>query len=159
MSPEIQLMGYTTEFDGRFEMNKLPPTEVVVRLNELDDIDGREQDDDKMPSGYNQWKLTPDCRHIEWDGGEKFYDYVEWLQYIIDTVLTPNDIALSGSVAYSGENASDNGILTIENGIAVQRPHAELSNTLADLTAFKTFVLAHEYGDKILRDYNLSLRK
>lgn len=152
-------MGYTTEFDGRFEIDRLPPAEVILRFNELDGIDGRETDDVDMPDGYNQWVLTKDLRHIAWDGNEKFYGYVEWLQYIIDKVLLPNNLFLSGSVAYAGEDAKDNGILTIEADKVVQRPHAEVGNTLEELTAFKAFVLNHEDGAEIERDFRASRAK
>lgn len=68
-----------------------------------------------QPGLWCQWMAT-DANTIEWDGGEKFYYYSEWLQYIIDNFLTPNGIELSGAVEYFGEDYDDRGIIEIENG-------------------------------------------
>jgi hypothetical protein len=147
-------MGYTTKFDGRFDLDKLPPAEVIVRLRELEGIDGRDMEDPCAPKdGYCQWQLTKDCRGIEWDHGEKFYNYVEWLQYLIDNVLTPHDVTLSGSVNYSGEEADDNGVLVVENGSVRQVKHREIAISLEGLHEFKKFVESHKYGYEIIRDW------
>lgn len=142
-------MGYTTEFEGRFNMDKLPPAEVIVRLRELEGIDGREDSDPDMPGGYNQWNLTKDCQGIEWDGSEKFYDYVEWLQYLIDKVLAPAGVTLSGTIAYSGEDVKDAGILTIQDGKVEQIERALVGDALEELRQFKEYVLASRYGSEI----------
>lgn len=147
-------MGYTTDFDGQFTLDRLPPAEVIVRLRELEGYDGREAtEDSEMPDGYNQWQLTKDCLHIEWDGGEKFYDYEEWLQYLIDYVLKPAGISLTGSVGYSGEDVKDNGSLVIENGVVRKIEHEILGSTLAELSEFKEFVLNSDYADEIMADW------
>src|SRR5688572_18424182 len=153
-------MGYTTEFEGRFDLDRLPPAEVIVRLRELEGIDGREMGDATAPkSGYCQWQLTKDCRGIEWDGGEKFYDYVPWLQYLIDKVLEPHSLTLSGTVNYSGESAEDNGVLTVEDGIVKQTSHRELAPSLEDLEKFKKFVEGHARGNEIMRDWNKARKR
>lgn len=151
-------MGYTTEFDGQFDLDKLPPAEVIVRLRELEGADGDELEG--APSGgYCQWQLTKDCQHIEWDGGEKFYDYPQWLQYLIDTVLRPHGVTLTGSVNYSGEEVDDNGVLVVEDGIVRKVKNAELTSSLEGLQAFKKFVEDHRYGYEIMRDWNRTQRR
>lgn len=142
-------MGYTTEFEGQFRMDKLPPAEVVVRLRGLEGIDGRDEDDPDMPDAYCQWQLTKDCQGIEWDGGEKFYKYEEWLQYILDKVLKPAGITLSGVVNYSGEDVKDVGILTIEDGEVKSLDQELISDKLEELREFKEFVLQGRYGNEI----------
>jgi len=52
---------------------------------------------------------------LEWDGGEKFYDYVEWLQYLLDKVLIPKGYELSGEVRYRGEDPNDIGVISVED--------------------------------------------
>jgi hypothetical protein len=146
-------MGYTTRFDGRFDLDKLPPAEAIVRLRELEGIDGRKMDDPSAPESYCQWQLTKDCRGIEWDYGEKFYDYVEWLQYIIDNVLTPHGVTLSGSVNYSGEETDDNGVLIVEDGRVRQIRNREIAMSLEGLQEFKRFVERHKYAYEIMRDW------
>lgn len=149
-------MGYTTKFEGQFRMDKLPPVEVIVRLRELEGIDGRDEDDPAMPSTYNQWNLTRDCQGIEWDGNEKFYDYEEWLQYLIDKVLTPADVNLLGSVAFSGEDVKDVGLLAIENGKVVRHEIASIAEEFEELRAFKEFVLNSRYGEEIVAQWRVA---
>jgi predicted phosphohydrolase len=58
---------------------------------------------------------------IEWDGGEKFYNYTEWLVYLINKVLAPNGYVLNGVVEWSGEETGDVGEITVEdNKVFVQ---------------------------------------
>lgn len=102
-------MGYTTRFSGKFTLDRLPDAATIVRLRQLEDA----EDIPDSPGGYCQWQLTKDCMAIEWDGGEKFYEYDAWLQWIIDIILQPAGLALSGGVDYTGEDARDVGVLSI----------------------------------------------
>lgn len=70
----------------------------------------------KQPGLWCQWAPDETGMYIEWDKGEKFYDYVEWLQYLIDNILLPRGYKLSGSVAWQGENPNDQGVITVDNG-------------------------------------------
>ena len=49
--------------------------------------------------------------HIGWDGGEKFYEYTGWLQYIALHFLEPWGIGLTGEVTWRGEESDDRGII------------------------------------------------
>lgn len=170
---EDKAMGYTTDFKGRFNLNRplseeqakylkafnetrrmkradydaanLPdPTREAVCLS----LGGEDapyftggrgdfgQDQDKSIRNYNrppdgqpglwcQWTPTADRAGIEWDGGEKFYDYTEWLQYLMDHFLTPWGFTVSGEVTYQGEDADDSGTLTVRDGKAVKMPDGE----------------------------------
>jgi hypothetical protein len=42
-----------------------------------------------FPGFWCDWVPTPDMQGIEWNGNEKFYDYVEWLELIIKKFLIP----------------------------------------------------------------------
>lgn len=66
-----------------------------------------------QPGLWCQWRPTKDGRGIEWDGGEKFYDYVEWLKYLIVNFLKPWGYELSGCVNYQGEERGDFGMFTV----------------------------------------------
>ena len=70
-----------------------------------------------QPSLWCQWTPTDDKLHIEWDGGEKFYDYIGWIQYIIEKVLKPKGYKLSGEVEWNGEGLGDIGKIKITNNI------------------------------------------
>ena len=52
---------------------------------------------------------------IGWDGGEKFYYYVEWLDYLIEHFLAPWGLVLNGEVSWQGEERSDIGKIVVTN--------------------------------------------
>lgn len=157
-------MGYTTEFQGQFQLDK--PLEKdhaaylfafansrrmkrdLNKLTEFVDLDreaaglpiGEEgcyfvggtgsagQYHDTSIIDYNEppvgqpglwckWVPTPDYDGIEWDGREKFYDYVIWIEYIIDHFLIPWGYTLNGTVKWRGEDFDDNGSIIVKNNI------------------------------------------
>lgn len=93
-------------------------------------VDGRDEffstDKDKDIIDYNrppktqpglwcQWVPSEDGLGIEWDGGEKFYNYVEWLEYIIKNFLAPKGYVLMGTVEWRGEEWDDRGEIRVFN--------------------------------------------
>ena len=157
-------MGYSTDFSGRFTLDKpLRPehytyllrfnlvrhmkrdADKVAKLNDLarvavglpvgsqgcfyvgnwqDDkfyLDDSVTDRNEPPSGqpglWCKWRPTEDhC--IEWDGVEKFYDYVQWLVYLIDHFLEPWGYVLNGRVAWQGEDEEDRGTIVVVDNVA-----------------------------------------
>lgn len=69
-----------------------------------------------QPSLWCQWKPTEDGWGLEWDQGEKFYNYVEWLEYIINW-LEPRGYVLNGSVDWVGEDSDDKGRIVVKDNI------------------------------------------
>jgi hypothetical protein len=66
---------------------------------------------------------------IEWDCGEKFYNYTEWLVYLIHKVLAPNGYILNGVVEYSGEEMGDVGeIVVVDNRVFVREKYQDSDN-------------------------------
>jgi hypothetical protein len=166
-------MGYTTYFEGQFDLNK-PLTEQQRNYLELfnqtrrmkrnesklqqmidnDDagnthttvglpvgVDGEYyvdaggfmgQDDtddivnyntspDTQPSLWCQWTPNGDGTAIEWDGGEKFHNYIEWIEYIIGNFIEPWGLKLNGEVKWQGEDQTDLGIISItDNQVEVK---------------------------------------
>jgi hypothetical protein len=70
-----------------------------------------------QPGLWCQWVPSEDGTKIEWDGGEKFYDYVEWIAYLIDKILSPRGYVLDGEVEWQGEDSVDFGKIVIKNNI------------------------------------------
>jgi hypothetical protein len=151
-------MGYTTEFTGRFNLDKPLSKDHAAYLVQFSKIRhmGRNTDDllDKdhpiretvgLPLGiegeyfvsdnesvglinYNnspstqpglwcQWCPTEDGEGIEWDGVEKFYDYTEWLEYLINHFLKVWGYTLNGEVEWSGESGGDVGKIYVKNNV------------------------------------------
>ena len=84
-----------------------------------------------QPSLWCQWKPSEDRMGIEWDEGEKFHCYREWLAYIIKNFLTPKGYVLSGKVHYQGEDDFDYGDIDAADPISpsetIQTPQAALT--------------------------------
>jgi len=74
-----------------------------------------------QPGLWCQWVPSEDGWSIQWDGNEKFYNYVEWLEYVIDKILAPKGYVLNGTVDWQGEETEDIGrIVVIDNVVKVQ---------------------------------------
>ena len=68
-----------------------------------------------QPGLWCQWVPDESGEHLEWDGGEKFYDYAEWLRYLITHFLSPWGYSLSGSVIWRGEEMRDIGTIRVKS--------------------------------------------
>lgn len=69
-----------------------------------------------QPGLWCQWTPTDDGEYLVWDGGEKFYNYVEWLEYIINW-LAPRGYVLNGSVTWQGEESDDMGRIIVKDNV------------------------------------------
>ena len=70
-----------------------------------------------QPGLWCQWVPNEEGTEILWDGGEKFYHYTEWLNYIIHKLLKPNGYTLNGEVEYQGQDEMDSGMIVVKNNI------------------------------------------
>jgi hypothetical protein len=141
-------MGYTTDFQGKFDFNKplsdkmfnylklFNETRRMKRsVEEVYGVEGEfyvfgggdygqeheksivdyNQEPSTQPSLWLQWTPTEDRLSLEWDSGEKFYSYTEWLVYLINKVLAPNGYVLNGIVQWQGEENGDVGEIFVED--------------------------------------------
>ena len=69
-----------------------------------------------QPGLWCQWILE-DNETLNWDGGEKFYNYVEWLEYLIKNFFEPWGIKLNGKLKWQGEDNSDMGKIEVIDNI------------------------------------------
>lgn len=70
-----------------------------------------------QPELYCAWIPNEDGESIGWDGSEKFYKYIEWMQYLINNFLKPWGYVVNGTVIYQGEDAKDSGEIVIKNNV------------------------------------------
>lgn len=68
-----------------------------------------------VPALWCQWVLNDEGTEVEWDGGEKFYEYIAWIKYLITHFFQPWGIVLNGEVEWSGEERGDIGKIVITN--------------------------------------------
>lgn len=98
---------------------------------EQDDVVDSNRPPEGQPGLWCQWVPTDDGEFIEWDGGEKFYESVAWMEYIIDHFLKPGaeafkssdpqfnkftfDHICNGEIEAQGEDPDDIWKLVVEN--------------------------------------------
>lgn len=71
---------------------------------------------DEQPGLWCDWELFSDddltkdlisnCE-LKWNGTEKFYSYIEWLEYLFINFFMPNDYLLNGVMLSIGEEEGD----------------------------------------------------
>jgi hypothetical protein len=74
-----------------------------------------------QPSLWCQWVPNNDGTAIEWDGGEKFYEYVDWIKYLIQHFIKPWGYTLNGEVEWFGESHDDRGLIVIDNNVVTTK--------------------------------------
>lgn len=106
-------MGYTTEFTGAIELGrKLTMTEAKDLLNITSNETGID--------AYFQWAPAETFQHIVWDGQEKFYKYVEQLQWLCEW-LNDRSILANGILYWQGEETGDTGTIHVTANQVVAR--------------------------------------
>lgn len=145
-------MGYSTEFDGFIEIHPPLNKQEVEYLKNFantrrmerekgpyyvdgtgysgqghdNDIKNYNQPPEGQPGLWCKWEPTQDGTKIEWNGIEKFYDSVEWMQYLINHFIGENPIAkkelpflnkhvLHGEIDAQGDERNDHWYLVVEN--------------------------------------------
>ena len=70
-----------------------------------------------QPGLWCQWVPTEDSTAILclWDECEKFYNYNEWIVYLIENFLKPWGYSLTGNVDWEGEDNADFGTIFIQD--------------------------------------------
>lgn len=74
-----------------------------------------------VPGLWCGWVPDEGGTSIAHDEGEKFYDYVEWIQYLLDHFLVPWGYALNGDVYWTGEESDDRGLIQIVNNVLTEK--------------------------------------
>ena len=116
-------MGYSTDFDGSFDIN---PSLTYEQQQWLITFSQERHEDRDLPGIWCQWipkeihendMYKHSRSELVWDGHEKFYNYVEWLQYLIDNFFNPRSMTLNGIVKWQGEHMGDRGKIVVVNNI------------------------------------------
>lgn len=103
-------MGYSTDFDGQITLSR--PLTIAEARTVLDWHDDDVEKPGSHPKGYMQWLPTDDLRGIVWDGEEKFYDYVRWLEWLV-AQLAEWGVTGEGTIHWQGEENGDTGVLSV----------------------------------------------
>ena len=66
-----------------------------------------------QPGLWCQWVI--EGNELVWDQGEKFYEYEEWLIYLIDNFIAPSGYMLNGEIEFQGEDEDVFGTIRVVN--------------------------------------------
>ena len=113
-------MGYITKFDGQFEFNRLLTKKEKQAMQIL--YDTRHEDGYDLngkPSIWCQWIVDSHkgTDYLIWDGHEKFYSYIDWLEYLIKYFFKPNNLSITGRMRWRGEEFDDMGTINVEDNV------------------------------------------
>lgn len=106
-------MGYTTKFKGELCITPYPTDDIIEFVNKISDT---RHDDREYPGIWCQWIINSN-KKLEWNGAEKFYNYVEWLEYLIENIFDPRDYKLNGRIRFRGERFLDIGIIYVKDNV------------------------------------------
>ncbi len=100
-------MGYQTDFRGSFNITFKDLEQEEKIANQVNELAYKRHDtsDPKIPGFYLQWII--ENKQLQWDCNEKFYNYVEWLEYLLENIFIPNNIMLNGEIEWRGEEWDD----------------------------------------------------
>jgi hypothetical protein len=72
-----------------------------------------------QPGLWCQWEVVmeDDKCYLQWDGGEKFYAYVEWLKYLVNHFFSKWKVNLNGTIHWTGEDSSDMGKIKVTDNV------------------------------------------
>jgi len=107
-------MGYDTTFRGSF---KVTPEMSARHAATINNFAQERHERTTHPSYYCQWVTNDVGSRIEWDGGEKFDEYVKWIEYLVKFYFEPWGYKLNGVVAWEGEEHGDAGKIVIKDNV------------------------------------------
>ena len=118
-------MGYTTKFMGSInvkgEDTNLDQFDSLMKRVYKARHGGNIHVYTGCPNLYLQWCFDRETCKIMWDGREKFYEYVEWMELICKWACDL-DLSLEGKILWRGEHISDMGVIIVEqNSVRLEK--------------------------------------
>lgn len=80
-----------------------------------------------QPGLWCGWTPADNGQAIVWNELEKFYYYVEWMEYLIRHFLKPWGYVVNGKVRWDGEDSGDSGVIHARNNIIQAAPDVLMS--------------------------------
>lgn len=94
-------MGYTTTFEGSIKVKPPFDKELADKINAY----CREDHTNQYPGRWCGWET--DGEGIHWNGGEKFYNSLQWMEHLIQTYVKPTGRTADGTIECHGEENTD----------------------------------------------------
>jgi len=146
-------MGYNTNFRGQLQFDK---TLTKDMLEAYKNFKQERHEDGYKPNGkpsiWLQWEIAEQNGKyfLVWDGGEKFYNYTEWLKYIIKYVFKVWGVKLNGQIDWRGDEWEDNGTIIVKDNTVVSVPRHIDSNKEEIIKIINSYIEPSEGVQTIL---------
>lgn len=101
-----------------------------------------------QPGLWCQWIINENG-DLAWDEGEKFYEYEEWLVYLIDNFFAPSGYICNGDIEFQGEDMEDFGTIHVENNVVTIQYGMRISS-LEDISDEDLIAEAERRGFKMI---------
>jgi hypothetical protein len=129
-------MSWNTEFSGRFTLDRPLSAEHRAVLEEIAST-RHAGGDGKPDTPYCQWVPSEDGMGLEWDDGDKFYFFEEWLEYLVLRYIKPWGYVLNGSVRWIGTTHGDYSTITVvDNEITFESGEIGSETDISFFTSF-----------------------
>lgn len=101
-----------------------------------------------QPGLWCQW-IIDENGDLVWDEGEKFYNYEEWLVYLINNFFAPSGYICNGNIEFQGEDMEDFGTIHVENNVVTLQYGMRISS-LEDISDEDLIAEAERRGFKMI---------
>lgn len=112
--------------------NNTPPGQIGYNEGNMEwnerykENERRSENGECQPGLWLRWEVVNDEEdenkmYLQWDGGEKFYSYIEWLKYLINKFFQPWGIMLNGEIEWFGEENTDMGKIIVKDNVVKVR--------------------------------------
>ena len=101
-----------------------------------------------QPGLWCYWMIDDDG-NLVWNGGEKFYEYGEWLTYLIENFLAPSGYVCNGEIEFQGEDMSDFGTIYVNDNVVTVKYGVRIQS-LKDISDYDLIAEAERRGFKIV---------
>lgn len=119
-------MGYTTKFSGKIHITPPLSEEEMGVLAEHYSEDSWPFSPERPQRSYCQWVPSDYGAGIQWDGGEKFYDSMQWMEYLIGQFFGHSHLC-NGEILAQGEEMGDVWKLVVVNNEVSRKDLLETS--------------------------------
>lgn len=102
-------------------------TGSIIECGQDDNVLDFNQEPQTQPGFWCKWTVNDEGTELFWNECEKFYNYADWLEYMVDNFFTKWGCILNGKVNWQGEDDRDNGVIEVnDNTITLHTKHIDL---------------------------------
>jgi hypothetical protein len=118
--------------------------ELKAMNYKVEPVDGN-QPPPGQPGLWCDWFIEKD--KLKWCGREKFYNYDDWLLYLINYFFGPAGYILNGQVSFQGEDSDDKGLIILIDNTMIKssgsKKRVRITSENKDIILVKELLAGH----------------